>query len=433
MGEACEIEAIMSVKRFDPILVCPEIKTDDGYYFLCNLDQNIAVIMQTVYCYEPSDKDSKNVADVLRQALARVLSHFYPLAGRLTLSPDMKLIVRCTNEGVPFVDAVADCKMEVLGDITVPDPPTLGKLLHTIHGAKSILEIPLLTAQVTRFKCGGFVLGVAMNHCMTDGLSALQFLDAWTETARGMSLTTSAYIDRSFLRARQPPCINYSHNEFMEISDISNMTNLYQEEPMVYRSFEFDPEKIAKLKKIAMEDGVIKSCTSFVALAAFLWRARSKALKMKSNQQTKLLFAVDGRSKFDPPMPKGLFGNGIVLACCLCTAGELVEKPLSFAVEQVQNSIKMVTEDFIRSAIDYFEVTRARPSLTATLLVTSWTRLSFNSIDFGWGKPSQSGCGTLPEREVALFLPTGKDKTTTMLLGLPVTAMKSFQELIQVK
>ncbi|KAK6918730.1 hypothetical protein RJ641_017152 [Dillenia turbinata] len=432
MGEACEIGAIMSIKRSDPILVHPEIKTDDGYYFLCNLDQNIAVIMQTVHCYEPCDRDSKNVADVLRQALARVLGHFYPLAGRLTLSPDMKLIVQCTNEGVPFVDAVADCKMGVLGDITIPDPPTLGKLLYAIPGAKNILEMPLMTAQVTRFKCGGFVLGVAMNHCMADGMSAALFLHSWAKTARDMSITTAAYIDRSFLRARQPPSINYTHNEFMEISDISNMTNLYQEEQMVYRSFEFDPEKIAKLKKIVMEDGVIKSCTSFVALTAFLWRARSKALEMKSNQQTKLLFAVDGRSKFDPPMPKGLFGNGIVLACCLCTAGELVEKPLSFAVEQVQNAIKLVTEDFIRSAIDYFEVTRARPSLTATLLVTSWTRLSFNDIDFGWGEPSQSGCGTLPEKEVALFLPTGKDKTTTMLLGLPVTAMKSFQELIQV-
>ncbi|KAA8526616.1 hypothetical protein F0562_008181 [Nyssa sinensis] len=307
-----------------------------------------------------------------------------------------------------------------------------GKLVHTSPGAKNILDTPLLTAQVTRFKCGGFVLGMTINHCMTDGISAMEFVNSWAETARGISLTIPPFLDRSILRSRQPPNIKYNHDEFLEISDISNMASLYQEDQMIYKSFEFDPAKLARLKKIALEDGVIKSCTSFTVLTALVWRARSKALKMKPTQQTKLLFAVDGRSKFSPPLPKGYFGNGIVLTCCLCSAGELLAKPLSFAVEQVQNSIKVVTESFIRSTIDYFEVTRARPSLTATLLVTSWTRLSFDTTDFGWGEPTQSGCVTLPEKEVALFLSNGKEKGTTLLLGLPVTAMKTFEELIQV-
>jgi hypothetical protein len=28
---------------------------------------------------------------------------------------------------------------------------------------------------VTTFKCGGFMLGLAINHCMFDGVGALQF------------------------------------------------------------------------------------------------------------------------------------------------------------------------------------------------------------------------------------------------------------------
>ncbi|CAK9147387.1 unnamed protein product [Ilex paraguariensis] len=298
---------------------------------------------------------------------------------------------------------------------------------HTSVATNHLLD------QVTRFKCGGFVLGMTINHCLTDGITAMGFVNSWAETARGISPSTPPFLDRSILTSRQPPNIKFPHEEFLEIKDISNMVSLYQQDQMVFKSFDFDPEKLARLKKIAMEDGVIKSCTSFTVLTALVWRARSKVLKMKPNQQTKLLFAVDGRSKLIPPLPKGYFGNGIVLTCCLCTAGELIEKPLSFAVGLVKNAIKMVTDEFIRSTIDYFEVTRARPSLTGTLLVTSWTRLAFNTADFGWGEPIQSGAVTLPEKEVVLFISSGKEKRgTTLLLGLPLTAMKAFQELMQV-
>ena len=169
------------------------------------------------------------------------------------------------------------------------------------------------------------------------------------------------------------------------------------------------------------------------ALSAFVWRARTKALNMLSDQQTKLLFAVDGRPKFNPPLPKGYFGNGIVLTNSICQAGELLDKPFSHAVGLIQDAIKMVTDGYMRSAIDYFEVTRARPSLSSTLLITTWSRLSFHTTDFGWGEPVLSGPVALPEKEVNLFLSHGKErKSINVLLGLPASAMKVFQEQMQI-
>ncbi|XP_042492297.1 omega-hydroxypalmitate O-feruloyl transferase-like isoform X3 [Macadamia integrifolia] len=429
-------EEIIRIKKTEPVLIRPAEETKNGFYFLSNLDQNVATIIQTFYCFKAEDenkKSSETISEVIKEALAKVLVHYYPLAGSLTISSEGKLIVKCTNKGVPFVEAFADCEIEALGDITVPDPLTLGKLVYTVSGAESILEMPLLTAQVTRFKCGGFVLGMTINHCMVDGITAMEFVNSWAETARGLPFTVPPFLDRSILRSRQPPKIEFTHNEFKEINDVSNMATLFQEEQILYRSFFFDPEKLTHLKKMAMEDGTIKSCTSFTALTALVWRARSKALKMKPDQQTKLLFAVDGRSKLNPPLPKGYFGNGIVLTCCLCTAGELIEKPLSFAVQLVQEAINLVNDNYIRSVIDYFEVTRLRPSLAATVLITTWTRLDFDTTDFGWGQPTQSGCVTLPEKEVVLFLSHGRGKKCmNLLLGLPVSAMKIFEELMQV-
>ncbi|XP_043719182.1 omega-hydroxypalmitate O-feruloyl transferase-like [Telopea speciosissima] len=431
-------EGIIRIKKTEPVLIRPAGETNDGFYFLSNLDQNVATIIQTFYCFKTDEENTKSteiVYEVIKEALSKVLVKFYPLAGILTINSEGKLIVQCTNKGVPFVEAVADNEIEALGDITIPDPMTLGKLVYTVSGAENILQMPLLTAQVTRFKCGGFVLGITINHCMVDGISAMEFVNSWAEIARGIPLTVPPFLDRYILRSKQSPKIEFTHNEFKEMNDVSNMVTLYQEEQMLYKSFLFDSDKLEHLKKMAMEDGSssIKSCTSFTALTALVWRARSKALKMKPNQQTKLLFAVDGRSKLNPPLPKGYFGNGIVLTCCLCSAGELIEKPLSFAVQLVQEAISLVNDNYIRSTIDYFEVTRQRPSLTATVLITTWTKLDFDTTDFGWGKPTQSGCVTLPEKEVVLFLSHGRGKKgMNLLLGLPVTAMKIFEELMLV-
>ncbi|KAL8123257.1 omega-hydroxypalmitate O-feruloyl transferase-like [Apium graveolens] len=416
------------VKQGEPMLVPPAEEIEKGLYFLSNLDQNIAVIVRTIYCFKSEEKGNENAVEVIKDALAKVLVHYYPLAGRLTISPEGKLIIDCSSEGAVFVEAEANGALEEIGDITKPDPVTLGKLVYNVPGAKNVLEIPPLVAQVTKFQCGGFVLGLCMNHCMFDGLGAMEFVNSWGEIARNLPMKVVPFLDRSILKARNMPKIEFSHNEFAQINDISDTAELYKEE-MHYRSFCFSPEKLDYLKKKALEDGTLEKCTTFEALSAFVWRARSQALKLNPDQQTKLLFAVDGRSRFNPPLPEGYFGNGIVLTNSLCSSGELVENPLSFTVKLVHEAVNLVTDTYMKSAIDYFEVTRARPSLDATLLITTWSRLAFHTTDFGWGEPVLSGPVALPEKEVILFLSHGNmRKSINVLLGLPASAMKSFEE-----
>lgn len=276
------------------------------------------------------------------------------------------------------------------------------------------------------------MLGLSMNHCMFDGIGAMEFVNDWGEIARGHKLKTLPFMDRSILKARNPPKPEFSHHEFAEIDDVSNSADLYKEE-MMYRSFCFTPEKLEQLRKKVLEDGSLEKCTTFEALSAFVWRARSQALNLSPDQQTKLLFAVDGRQRFDPPIPEKFFGNGIVLTNSLCKAGELVDNPLSFSVKLVQEAVKMVTDGYMRSAIDYFEATRLRPSLAATLLITTWSRLSFHTTDFGWGEPVLSGPVVLPEKEVILFLSHGRErKSINVLLGLPAPAMDKFERLMEI-
>lgn len=153
----------LSVKKLsEPTLVPPAEETKKGLYFLSNLDQNIAVIVRTVYCFKTDERGNEKAGEVIKNALKKVLVYYYPLAGRLTISSEGKLIVDCTGEGALLVEAEANCSMEEIGDITKPDPGTLGKLVYDIPGAKHILQMPPLVAQVSfmTFSCTLFLMSL---------------------------------------------------------------------------------------------------------------------------------------------------------------------------------------------------------------------------------------------------------------------------------
>ncbi|MBA0697706.1 hypothetical protein Goari_021235, partial [Gossypium aridum] len=113
-----KVSQLISVTQGEPTLVSPAEETPKDLYFLSNLDQNIAVIVRTIYCFKSDEKGNDDAGEVIKDALRKVLVHYYPLAGRLTISSEGKLIVDCTGEGALFVKAEANCTMEEIGDIT---------------------------------------------------------------------------------------------------------------------------------------------------------------------------------------------------------------------------------------------------------------------------------------------------------------------------
>ncbi|KAL6854315.1 hypothetical protein ACP4OV_019218 [Aristida adscensionis] len=428
----------MKVARSEPVRVhaaAGVAAAADEFYFLSNLDQNVAGLMKTVHVFTSPERCTDDAAALIRDALGRVLPHYHPFEGRLVVRDDGRLAVRTGRDdrrGVPFVEAAADCYLRDVVDASAPDDGEVDRLAELVYAdaeseEAAALDTPLLTVQVTRFRCGGFVLGLAMNHCLADGQSAAEFLRSWAEAARGAPLSAPPRIDRGVLRARPVPTIAFPHEEFAEIEDVSGLAG----EPCVRRSFAFDAGKLERLKRAASEGSATPPCSTFVALTAFVWAARTRALRMLPEQRSKLLFAVDVRRRIYPPLPRGFWGNAVVFACCVASAGDLLGGPLSAAARAVGDAVARVGDAFVRSAVDYVELHRgARPSLTATTLVTSWRRLGFRAADFGWGEAAWSGPAEVP-RDVVMLLRGARDPDgTVLLLGLPRSCMQDFQEMV---
>ncbi|CAM6036160.1 unnamed protein product [Sphagnum compactum] len=420
-------ELKLDVKLNEPILVYPAEPTEKQVHFLSNLDQNLAVTVSTVYFFN-SRKDKKNhdPVSVIKDSLRKLLVLYYPMAGRLSLSEDFKFQVQCEDQGVLFVEATADCFIADLGELYRP-APFMTQLVYNNPPmtAMNILDSPLMCVQVTKFKCGGFVLGLSISHCMADAYVASELVLAWGELARGPVDNIShlvPHLDRTILKSRTPPRIEFPHVEFDDVDEVCSprtMTNHDQSSKPICSSFIFSPQQVETVRRRILDDGLVTKVTTFEALTALSWRARTQAVEMHPKQVARLVFAMNIRKKLDPPLPTRFMGNGVFFGNATATAAELTHNPLSHTVKLVQEAKALVTDQYIRSAIDYFEVTRARPKWVATLHIASWVGIPLEKVDFGWGQPVCMVPTNMMDDD-AFIAPCGKDmKSFQFFIGLP--------------
>lgn len=270
-----------------------------------------------------------------------------------------------------------------------------------------------------------------MHHAIVDGKALTDFMLSWAEIAKGIPISLHPFLDRSILSPRKPPQIIFPHHEYETKVRTKKSIPLQNQEPYMYRSFCFKPQKLIQLKKAANFGQLIRPATTFEVMMALAWIFQTKANnKLKPNDTTKLLIAVDGRPKFGQSFPKGYFGNVLGFGCAESKASELLQKPFSSVVRIIQESIKAVTKDTIRSAIDLYETKRVALESENSYVCSKWTRVAFYNPDFGWGRPAQIAPAFLGN-DFMVTVAQGIDSENIILtLGLPRSTMEIFQKLM---
>nr|GEV08382.1 shikimate O-hydroxycinnamoyltransferase-like [Tanacetum cinerariifolium] len=216
----------------------------------------------------------------------------------------------------------------------------LRKLIPAVNYSLGIESIPLLVLQVTYLKCGGVSLGVRMQHYVVDGLSVMHFIKTWSEMACGINLAVlPLFIDRTILRARDPPQPAFEHVK-------------YKPPP---------PMKSSSLQAQSNE-----TCMC-------------KARGLPDDQETKLYIATDERTRFQPNLPAGYFGNVVFTTIPIAVAGEIQSNP------------------------------------------SCWSRLPIHDADFGWGRPIFMGPGGLVVEAGKMKILVGESKMVIPAMEKPRT------------
>ncbi|KAJ0793742.1 putative benzyl alcohol O-benzoyltransferase [Helianthus annuus] len=257
-----------------------------------------------------------------------------------------------------------------------------------------------------------------------------QFTMALAEMAQGAAAPSILPVwKREFLYARDPPRVTFPHPEYDDV--VHTEKNIIMIKEMTEKSFFFGPTEISALRRFVPEH--LKGCTTFEVLTASFWRCRTIALQPSPEEDMRLMFFVNSRGKFNPPIPVGYYGNCVVLPCVVSKAEDLCNKPLGYALELVMKAKASVTEEYVRSTADLM-VVKGRPhyKTDSTYIVTSLTRGGLNKANFGWGEAIYAGPPNDDQDIPGLFsmyLPSTNDNGESgiiVLIGLPIPAMELF-------
>lgn len=387
----------------------------------------------SVYFYRRPEVESEGFFDAekLKDALARTLVPFYPMAGRLARDEDGRVEIDCNADGVLLVIAETNSTIEDFGDFA----PTMEmkRLIPMVEYTDDISAFPLLVLQVTNFKCGGVSLGVGMQHHVADGYSGIHFINSWSDVARGQGVSLPPFIDRTLLRARNPPTPSFPHIEYQPPPSMATPNTTPPPSSTAVNIFHVSRNHLNLLKSRTPVTSSTPRFSSYSILAAHVWRCACAARALPPNQLSKLYIATDGRKRLQPSLPDGYFGNVIFTATPLATAGEMAE-----AAETIQAALARMDDEYLRSALDYLEV---QPDLTALVRgahtfrcpnigITSWVSLPIHEADFGWGKPIFMGPGGIAYEGLSFVLPSAvSDGSLKVAISLQEEHMVRFKDL----
>ncbi|PKU62909.1 hydroxycinnamoyltransferase 1 [Dendrobium catenatum] len=426
----------MIIKVKETAMVRPAEETPRQRIWNSNLDLVVPRFhTPSVYFYRrPEGAEGFFEAARLKDALARSLVPFYPMAGRLARDEDGRIEIDCNADGVLFVMAETDSTVDDFGDFA----PTMEmkQLIPKVDYTDDISSFPLLVLQVTHFKCGGASLGVGMQHHVADGSSGLHFINSWSDLSRGLPISLPPYINRNLLRARPHPIPSFPHIEYQPPPSLATSPTPFPSKPSpspAVSLFTITPSHLSLLKSQS------KSPTSsYALLAAHIWRCVSIARDLPPNQTSKMYIATDGRQRLRPPLPAGYFGNVIFTTTPLAASEELTEGGLASTAARIQSALSRMDDEYLRSALDYLEL---QPDLTALVRgahtfrcpnigITSWSRLPIHDADFGWGKPIFMGPGGIAYEGLSFLLPspTG-DGSLSLAISLQPDHMTRFKDI----
>ncbi|MED6175916.1 hypothetical protein PIB30_082833 [Stylosanthes scabra] len=428
---------VFRVKRYQPELVAPATPTPQEVKLLSDIDDQevLRFHIHNIYIYRHNPSmEGKDPVKVIRDALSRTLVFYYPFAGRLGEGHGGKLMVDCTAEGVLFIEADADVPLDHLGEALQPPFPCSKELIYNVPGSDGILGCPLLLLQVTRFKCGGFTVGIRVNHAMVDATGIVQFMNAIAEISRGSHQPSILPVwCRELLSARNPPRITCNHREFEQVEDIKQWETIIScNGNMITRSFFFGPTEIASLRCLILNNNhqLGEEYTRFELITACLWYCLAKALQLSPEKQVRMYCVVNGRERFNPPMPIGYYGNVISSPAAVITVKKLCEDPFEYVVKLIKKAKAETTEEYMRSLADLM-VIKGRPLTTRawSFLVSKVTRIGFRKVDFGWGNAAYGGLvggNVFGELSLMDYENANGEEGVLVPLYLPANAMERF-------
>lgn len=349
------------------------------------------------------EETAKKLA-VLKQALSKSLSNFYPLAG--IIRDDLS--IECNDQGACFVTAMVvnhhlsefleKPDLHFICQFLPCDPNLMGPM-----AGKSVTNV-----QINLFECGGIAISLCISHKILDGNGLKIFLKSWAEMANGSEEIHNVCPD--FVASSLFPA---NEDLWLRDSSMAMWRSMFKKGKSSTKRFVFDAAAITTLKAMATSDSGrsnLRSPTRVETTSAFLWKCVKEASESINGHKrsSMLTHIVNLRKRATPTLSKNSIGNLIWISSAKCTIPPRhhQDKGLPQLADLVRHSISKIDGDYVKKLcdggnkgsslmrknlkeIEDFGSNRLESEEEEVdyLGFSSWCGFGFYEIDFGWGKP----------------------------------------------
>ncbi|GLJ35080.1 hypothetical protein SUGI_0705830 [Cryptomeria japonica] len=262
---------------------------------------------------------------------------------------------------------------------------------------------PVFGIQVTKFSCGGIVIGSTFDHRIADAYAANMFFVSWVKLSRNDSTISP---NPSFTRYILCPTDSPAHSPEIENMYVRYTSQeSYKENPhppcLSSRIYYLDIKNIKNLQFNANKYG--NKYTKLEVFSAYLWKLLICTQNIKDTENCKIGIAVDGRAHLrEIGVSANYFGNVISLPFAESNTHCIKTKSLCWSAGLIHDAIQSAAnKEHVQSLIDFVDTIKPTPVLDKiycsendmqssgpAVVVSSGLRFPLYEVDYGWGKPT---------------------------------------------
>ncbi|PWA92182.1 Chloramphenicol acetyltransferase-like domain-containing protein [Artemisia annua] len=323
---------------------------------------------------------------LLKKSLSKTLTQFYPLAGMI----QKDYSIECNDFGASYVSALVHLSLENF--LVHPDHQMMHRFLPLEPSSldESSEFAHVTHVQVSIFKCGGIAIGACVSHKVVDASGVYTFLKGWANMTCGDKEVVYPNLGAPSLF---PAKSLWLRDMSMAISQL-----LLKEGRCVTKRFVFSSDALATLKIEVARKGV-QQPSRVEVVSALIWECAMEASKEAYGLEkpSLLTHAVNLRRKVATTLSEDILGNMVWFAGAVSPPSN--EKTLHDLVKMVRESFMKISVEFVRKAQgdeghvemqkslqEIWEIDSKEMGINSYNF-TSWCKMSFYEIDFGWGKP----------------------------------------------